>query len=138
MGRVEVAMTRLLVVDDELDIRDLVVKRLVRDGHEVLSAGGGAEALALVREHGMPDAAILDIDMPGMNGFDLLAGLRELRPDLPALFLTVLWGADVHARVRAAGVPQVAKPFTAAELAAAVRRMLAGADAAGVAPGTDP
>ena len=138
MGPVEVAMHRLLVVDDEPDIRDLVAKRLARDGYQVLSAGGGVEALALVRDHGMPEAAILDIDMPGMSGFDVLTRLRELRPGLPALFLTVLWGADVHAQVRAAGVDQVAKPFTAAELTAAVRRMFARADVADVVSGTEP
>jgi DNA-binding response OmpR family regulator len=117
-------MATLLVVDDEQDIRDLVVKRLVREGHKVMSADGGLIALALIERHGMPDAAILDLDMPGMNGFDLLARLRVLRPQLPALFLTVLWGADVHAGVQAASAAYVAKPFSAAELATGVRWLL--------------
>ena len=117
-------MATLLVVDDEQDIRDLVVKRLVRDGHKVLSADGGLIALALIERHGMPDAAILDLDMPGMNGFDLLARLRALRPQLPALFLTVLWGPNVHAGVQAAAATYVAKPFSAAELATGVRWLL--------------
>jgi CheY-like chemotaxis protein len=130
-------MARLLVVDDERDIRDLVVKRLERDGHQVLAAGGGAEALVVVAEQGLPDAVILDIDMPGMDGFDVLTRLRELGPDIPALFLTVLWSADVAGRARTEGVPLVAKPFTAAELAAGVQQLLGRAGAA-VAPRTDP
>ncbi|MCA2216582.1 response regulator transcription factor [Jidongwangia harbinensis] len=130
-------MARLLVVDDERDIRDLVVKRLERDGHQVLAAGGGPEALVVVAEHGLPDAVILDIDMPGMDGFDVLDRLRELGPDMPALFLTVLWSADVAGRARTARVPLVAKPFTAAELAAGVQQLLGRAGTA-VAPRTDP
>jgi two-component system OmpR family response regulator len=86
-------MATLLVVDDEQDIRDLVVQRMVRDGHEVLSAHSGPSALDIVRECGLPDAAILDVDMPGMDGFDVLRELRVLRPGLPVLLLTVLWGS---------------------------------------------
>ena len=118
-------VANILVVDDEPDIVDLVVKRLVRQGHRISAADSGSTALALVHRHGVPDAAILDVDMPGMDGFDLLAALRTLRPHLPALFLTVLWRADVHARVRAAGGVHVGKPFTATELATGVQRLLA-------------
>ena len=70
-------MATLLVVDDEQDIRDLVVQRMVRDGHEVLAADSGPSALDLIRECGLPDAAILDVDMPGMDGFDVLRELRR-------------------------------------------------------------
>jgi two-component system, OmpR family, response regulator len=114
----------LLVVDDEQDIRDLLVKRLVREGHEVLPAASGAAAMALLQEHSPPDAAVLDVDMPGMDGFDLLLRLRASHPGLPALFLTVLWDAEVRTRIAAAGGVYVAKPFTAAALAAGVRQML--------------
>lgn len=58
----------------------------------------------LVRHHGLPDAVILDVDMPDMDGLDLLTRLRELRPALPALFLTVLWSGEVQTRIRAAPV----------------------------------
>ena len=116
-------MARLMVVDDDPDICDLVVRRLVREGHEVMSADGGTAALDLSQRHGMPDAAILDIAMPGMSGFVLLDRLRALQPDLPALFLTVLWPDDVH--TRAQGVGYVPKPFTAAQLVAGVRQLLA-------------
>lgn len=119
-------MATLLVVDDEQDIRDLVVQRMVRDGHEVLSADSGPSALGLIRERGLPDAAILDVDMPGMDGFDVLRELRVLRSDLPVLLLTVLWGSKLQSRVQAAAVSCLGKPFTAAQLVAGVRTLLDG------------
>ena len=128
-------MARLLVVDDERDIRDLVVKRLVREGHEVLAAGDSTAALLLVQQHGGADAAVLDVDLPGMDGFELLVRLRERRPGLPALFLTALWSADVHAGIAAACAVHVAKPFTGAALAAGMRQLLCSGDCVGAAVG---
>ena len=117
-------MATLLVVDDEQDIRELVVQRMVRDGHEVLSADSGPSALGLIRECGLPDAAILDIDMPGMDGFEVLRELRTLRSDLPVLLMTVLWGSRLQSRLRAADVVCLGKPFTAAQLATGVQALL--------------
>lgn len=119
-------MATLLVVDDEQDVRDLVVRRMVRDGHEVLSADSGPSALGLIRECGLPDAAILDVDMPGMDGFDVLRELRAMAPGLPVLLLTVLWGSVLRDRVRAADVTCIGKPFTAAQLATGVQALLDG------------
>jgi CheY-like chemotaxis protein len=117
-------MARLLVVDDEGDMRDLIAHRMVQAGHQVLAADGPVPALALVEQHGMPDAVILDIDMPDTDGFALLERLRHLRPGLPALFVTVLWDGRTSARMKAAGAVHVAKPFTAAQLYAGVDTML--------------
>ena len=107
-------MARILVVDDEQDVLELIVKRL--------RAGG--EALDLVALHGLPDAAILDVDLPGMDGIDLLDRLRELRTDLPAMFLTVLWDGTVVARVRATGALYMRKPFTTGSLRTALDLVL--------------
>ena len=117
-------MARVLVVDDEQDVRELIVKRLRADGHEVLAAGNGAEALAAVLRHGQPDAAILDIDLPGMDGIELLQRLRRHRPDLPAVFLSALWDGAVVARVRDSGGLYMQKPFTAESLRAALGKVL--------------
>src|SRR5687767_729329 len=103
-------MARLLVVDDDQDIRDLVVKVLMRGGHEVLAADGGATALVLVQQHGPPDVAVLDLDMPGMDGFELHQRLRQVDPQLPTLFLTVLWFDDVYARIEQVRGRYLAKP----------------------------
>ncbi|HYN98019.1 MAG TPA: response regulator [Pilimelia sp.] len=118
-------MARVLVVDDEPDVRDLIVRRLRADGHDVTTADNAPGALAAVAIHGLPDAAVLDVDLPGMDGVALLAELRRLRPDLPAVFLTVLWSGDDVARMRLAGGIYVAKPFTAASLRGGLREALA-------------
>jgi CheY-like chemotaxis protein len=115
---------RILVVDDDTDARDLTVRWLHTDGHEVLAAGSGPVALDLVAVHGPPDVAVLDLDMPGMDGIELLSRLRQRTPYLPAAFLTVLWSGPDIARIRATGATYVAKPFTAAVLRAAVRHLL--------------
>ncbi|GAA2592101.1 hypothetical protein GCM10010399_23350 [Dactylosporangium fulvum] len=117
-------MARLLVVDDEQDVRDLIVKRLRADGHDVLAAENGVTALAAVARHGLPDAVILDVDMPGMDGIELLQRLRRHRPDLPAMFLTVLWGGDVVVRVAETGALYVRKPFTAESLRSGLERTM--------------
>jgi CheY-like chemotaxis protein len=127
-------MARLLVVDDEVDILELVVRRLQPLGHEVRSADSAAAALASVERHGMPDAVVLDVSLAGADGFDLLEQLRERRPGLPALFLTVLWRGDVYDRIQAVGAGYAAKPFTVGQLQTAVATMLATA-APGAAEG---
>lgn len=118
-------MARLLVVDDEPDMCDLLVRRLGRLGHEVLAADSAAAAAEMVDRHGKPDAVILDVDMPGTDGFGLLEQLRDRHGGLPALFITVLWHGDVHSRIQRLGAVFVAKPFTAAQLQAGVDRLLA-------------
>jgi CheY-like chemotaxis protein len=119
------AMARLLVVDDEQDMLDLLAQRMVQAGHQVVTAGSAVVALALVEQHGMPDAVILDVDMPDTDGFSLLEQLRHRRPGLRVLFVTVLWDGQTSARIRAAGAGLLAKPFTAAQLSAGVQDMLA-------------
>ncbi|GAB3864821.1 response regulator [Dactylosporangium cerinum] len=117
-------MARILVVDDEQDVLELIVKRLRADGHEVLAAASGDAALEQVARHGLPDGAILDVDLPGMDGIDLLLRLRELRADLPAMFLTVLWDGAVVARVRDTGALYLRKPFTTESLRTALDMVL--------------
>lgn len=117
-------MARLLVVDDEQDIADVLVRYLRRAGHTVQAADGARTALDLVDRQGAPDAVVLDVDMPGMDGLELLARLRQRRPGLPALFLTVLWSGDVHARIQAAGAATLAKPCSPTDLRDRVHRLL--------------
>jgi two-component system OmpR family response regulator len=120
-------MARLLVVDDDPDVRDLIVKRLRAEGHDVIAAEDGPAALAAVAEHGLPEAAILDVDLPGIDGIELLQRLRGQRADLPAMFLTVLWDGAVMARARDTGAEYVRKPFTAEALRVGLKRVLQGA-----------
>jgi CheY-like chemotaxis protein len=83
-------MARVLVVDDDPDLLTLVELQLRHHGHNVATANGGEQALKWVDENGPPDVAVLDVAMPGMNGFELLETFRH-RPDtreLPAIFLS--------------------------------------------------
>lgn len=124
-------MARILVVDDDRDLRGLVDFRLRKAGHQVLTAIDAPAALALVKERGRPDLAILDIVMPGMNGLDLLVELRkgDGMADLPAIFLSArILPADIDAG-RRLGATYLTKPFVAPALMAAVSAALGPADA---------
>ncbi|MFG1928908.1 response regulator transcription factor [Cryptosporangium sp. NPDC048952] len=103
---------RVLVVDDDRDVRDLIVRSVRSAGCDVLAADSGPAALNAVDAHGMPDVAVLDVAMPEMDGIELLGRLRERRTDLPAVFLSVLWSGPDQARMRAAGGVPMRKPFT--------------------------
>src|SRR5690625_2597147 len=78
---------RLLVVDDEANIRDLLAAALRFAGFAVTTASNGNEALTLVREE-RPDLIVLDVMMPDMDGFTVTRRLRARGDDMPVLFLT--------------------------------------------------
>jgi two-component system OmpR family response regulator len=117
-------MARLLVVEDEPDLRDLLDQRIRGAGHEVMAMASATAALEAVDQVGPPDAAILDVDLPGMNGLELLAALRERKPGMPGLFITVLWSGELLATMKASGNPYLNKPFTAPELRTALDDLL--------------
>ncbi|WP_051713247.1 response regulator [Spirillospora albida] len=117
-------MARLLVVEDEGDVRELLVRHVRQDGHHVMAAGSAGEALTAVEYHGLPDAAVIDYDLPDMDGVQLLERLRAVRPTLPAVFVTVMWTGDVIARIRATGCRHLPKPFSRHDLHGALRLIL--------------
>lgn len=112
----------ILVVDDQAANVRVVGTLLGRKGYTVIPAYSGPEALAAVAEHA-PDLILLDMMMPGMDGFELLAALREL-PGLhkvPVVFLTAAQDRDLLLRAFDAGaVDYVTKPFMPEELLARV------------------
>ena len=123
-------MARVLVVDDDEDIRNLVQARLRAAGHLVVSASSGPEALDLVDEKGAPDVAVLDVSMPGMTGLDLLQQLRgrEGMSELPVVFLSAkVQEEDIEAG-RALGATYLTKPFVATALLDAVEKALPDGD----------
>jgi CheY-like chemotaxis protein len=79
----------VLCVDDDAGIREFYGSLLSREGYEVLSASTGSQALALVQSaKSTVDAAILDYELPGMNGFELAVRLKQHDPGLPILMIS--------------------------------------------------
>jgi len=125
-------MARLLVVEDDPDIRMLLVAKLSRQGHVVDEAGSGEEALALLGARGAPDLAVLDVLMPGMSGLDLLRILREdpayaLSPAFALMPAIVLSGriepGDIEAG-EALGAVYLTKPVVISALLRVVEGLL--------------
>jgi CheY-like chemotaxis protein len=110
---------RVLVVDDEPDARELLRQVLADCGAEVLTAGGAAEALALLRER--PQLLVSDIGMPDADGYELLKQVRALGERLPAIALTAFARSEDRTRALRAGfLVHVSKPVEPAELVATV------------------
>ncbi|RZS90323.1 response regulator receiver domain-containing protein [Motilibacter rhizosphaerae] len=114
-------MARVLVVEDDQDARLLISACLRRAGHTVLTAESGYQALSLVFEEGLPEAAVLDLHMPGMDGFDVLTALQATGlAGANTVVLTAVQGSSARAAVTARGAHYLAKPFYPSELTAAV------------------
>jgi len=129
---------RILVIDDEANILELLAVSLRFQGFEVYTASNGPAALDLARE-ARPDAVILDVMMPGMDGFGVLRRLRADGIDAPALFLTARDSLqDKITGLTLGGDDYVTKPFSLEEVVARLRVILrrtgAGATHEGDAP----
>src|SRR6266568_3808439 len=117
-------MQRILVVDDDPAITSVLKRGLSYAGFAVDTASSGSEGLSLARER-PPDVAVLDIMMPGLNGFDVLERLRAADAQLPILILTGRDGpADQVAGLEHGADDYVTKPFTFEVLAARIRALL--------------
>lgn len=78
---------RILLVDDEEGIQLLFREELEEEGYEVISAFNGEEALKKFKAD-PPDLVVLDINMPGINGIEVLGNMKEIHPDLPVILST--------------------------------------------------
>jgi PAS domain S-box-containing protein len=104
---------RVLVIDDEENIREILAEILMNGDHEVVTAADGAEALDRLRESSANfDLVFTDLGLPGMNGYDVASEIKKIRPSLPVGLVTG-WGATLDAeKARAHGVDLViSKPF---------------------------
>jgi CheY-like chemotaxis protein len=122
-----VTTARILVTDDDQDMRALTKRALERDGHDVVEATSGAETLRLVQSQ-RPDLLVLDLVMPDMGGIEVLDALRA-RPEtigLPVLILTSMDDENsTRAGFDAGATDYLTKPFSMPQLAARVRSILA-------------
>jgi len=115
----------ILVVDDEPAVRDSLRRALELEGYEVELASDGEEALGLLSGDREPEAVILDILMPGIDGLEVCRRLRKSGNTLPVLMLTAR--AEVDSRVAgldAGADDYLPKPFALAELLARLRALL--------------
>ena len=117
------ARARILVVDDDPQLRDVLLRVLSRGGHDVVLAGDGAEALQRLRSGASFDLLVTDVVMPGVDGGELIAAVRDAFPSLRVLTVSGYVG-DLAARKLPDDVAWLQKPFTAAQLADAVTAAL--------------
>ena len=115
---------KVLVVDDEENIRFLVESALQLAGMETAGADDGREGLKLAAEY-RPDLIVLDVMMPELDGFDVLERLRDSGSRVPVIFLTARDSTDDRVRgLTAGGDDYMVKPFAVAELVARVQLRL--------------
>ena len=115
---------KVLVIDDDDDVRQFIAASLQEYGHDVIDAANGQEGIARFVE-ASPDIVILDFVMPGMSGADVAAHILATKPDQPLLFVSGYSETDAIRKV-APDADILAKPFRAAVLDEAVREALAG------------
>lgn len=115
---------RLLVVDDEENLRSMLRAALGHHGFDVSLAPDGREALALIEEI-KPRLVILDVMMPGLDGFQVCRRMRDSNDATPVLFLTASDGTEDKVRgLRLGGDDYVEKPFSLDELVARIEAIL--------------
>jgi two-component system chemotaxis response regulator CheY len=118
---------KVLVVDDSRTVRQQVGAALVKAGYEMLEAEDGAQGLIAIAAHRDLALVICDINMPNMNGLDMLAAVRvdASNADLPIVMLTTEGKADLIQRARESGAKGwIVKPFKPDQLVAVVRKIV--------------
>jgi DNA-binding response OmpR family regulator len=116
-------MATVLVVDDEPIVREVVVRYLVREGHQAIEAADGDSARGAI-ENESPDLVVLDVMLPGTGGLELCRWIRA-RSELPVIMLTARGEeADRIVGLELGADDYVTKPFSPRELAARVRSVL--------------
>ncbi len=119
-------MARIVVADDDVDIRELVEFKLSTMGHDVVTVGDGAAAIEACRAQ-KPDLAVLDVMMPGMSGLEAIRVMRadESLVDIPVILLTArAQESDVETGFDSGADDYVTKPFSPRELGSRVEALL--------------
>ncbi|MCW5951951.1 MAG: response regulator transcription factor [Propionibacteriaceae bacterium] len=115
---------RVLTVDDESSLTELLSMALRYEGWEVSTAASGLEAVQIARQV-RPDAIVLDIMLPDFDGLEVMRRIRTEQPDVPVIFLTAKDALDDRiSGLTAGGDDYVTKPFSLEELVARLRGLL--------------
>lgn len=118
-------MTRILVVDDDPALSELLEALLATAGYEVGLAADGAAGLEAILAEPRPQAVVLDLNLPGLDGFEVLQAMRQRDVRLPVLVLTARYSQDDADRVLALGAADfLAKPFSNMALLARLGALL--------------
>jgi DNA-binding NtrC family response regulator len=116
--------TRILVVDDEQLIRWSIEQNLKKQGYDVTTAENGEDALKLVREE-PPDLILLDIQMPGISGLEVLEKVKEIDEDIVVIMVTAQGGLETAVNaMRLGAYDYINKPFNFDEMAIVIRKAL--------------
>ncbi len=116
--------TKILVVDDEHLIRWSLEQNLKKQGYEVQTAGNGEDALKMVREE-QPDLVLLDIQLPGITGLEVLERIKELDDDVIVIMVTAHGGLETAVNaMRLGAFDYISKPFNLDEMAIVIRKAL--------------
>ena len=123
---------RILLIDDDEEMGSLLMDVLGDDGYDVVQAANGAEALILLHRETFA-AILLDKNMPGLSGMDLLPGLRVICPDSPVILITAFGDAHTAEEGTAKGARGcLFKPFRLDDLRAMLRNAVGQESVAGV------
>lgn len=117
---------RVIIVEDDVDLRETLGRALSREGYQVSFAGDGSEAISLVSKRPY-DLAIVDLVMPGMGGIRMLEELRGMGLTLPTIIITAFGDRFLYNRAVELGASEfLVKPVKLVEVYRAVRKVLAG------------
>jgi CheY-like chemotaxis protein len=114
---------RVLVIDDDPSVREVLGLVLAPFGYDCQTAAGGSDGLARFDEGGW-DLVLTDLAMPGMTGWEVAEAIRRRSSTTPVVLITGLVDADVIRHAEARGLPVVPKPFRAETLRSAVAEAL--------------
>jgi two-component system alkaline phosphatase synthesis response regulator PhoP len=120
-------MTKILVAEDERDIRDLIAFTLRFAGYEVVTAGDGQEAWEMVGQE-MPDLILMDVRMPRMTGYEACQKMKAdpKVKDIPVVFLSAKGqDSEIRSGLEAGATEYLLKPFAPTDLTQRVKELLA-------------
>jgi two-component system cell cycle sensor histidine kinase/response regulator CckA len=121
---------RILLVEDEDMVRVVADRALARAGYEVTACPGGEEGLSAISEGGDFDIVVSDVVMPGMDGPAMVRAIRQLRPDIPVLFMSGYAEENLRSEIDIPDMHFIAKPFSVASISDKVGAVMRAAKAA--------